>query len=138
LNAAIAHWKLGDLDRAWDGFEKTVALKSDWDPALRGLAGIAVERNALSQALELHSKLIAMGERTSELLYNTGLLLQKSGQDEKAVPLYEEALVCSPDFPEALLNLGIALQALGREPEARVHWRKAIEANPELAHGYFQ
>jgi protein O-GlcNAc transferase len=79
-----------------------------------------------------------MGERTSELLYNTGLLLQKNGQNEKAVPLYEEALGCTPDFPEALLNLGIALQALGREPEARVHWRKAIEADPALAHGYFR
>ena len=90
-----------------------------------------------SQRVCFH-RLIAMGERTSELLYNTGVLLQKSGQDEKAVPLYEEAIGCSPDFPEALLNLGIALQALGREQEARVHWRRAIEAAPELAQGYFR
>src|SRR5262249_24991679 len=138
LNAAIAWQKLGELDHASDGFERALALQPDCVDALRGLAGIAIERNALQQALELDGKLIHLGQRTPELPYNTGLLLQKTSQHQSAALLYEEALRASPDFAEALVNLGIALQAMGREEEARQHWRKAIETNPELAHGYFR
>jgi tetratricopeptide (TPR) repeat protein len=138
LNAAIAYWKLGDLDQARDGFEKTVALQPDSLDARRGLAGIAIESKAFPRALELYEKLIDLGERTPEVLYNTGLLWQKAGEPDKAARLYEEALRGSPQFSEALLNLGIALQALGREEEARAYWHRAMEGNPELAQGYFK
>jgi tetratricopeptide (TPR) repeat protein len=114
VNAAIAYWKLGDLDRAWKSFESAAALEPKSVDALRGLAGIAIERNAFQQALEFHGKLIDLGERTPDLLYNTGLLLQKAGQNDNAARLYEEALREKPDFSEALVNLGLALEALGR------------------------
>jgi len=77
------------------------------------------------------------GERTPELFYNTGLLLQKSGQVEDAVRLYQEALSDRPNFPEALLNLGHALKSQGKPDEAREFWRQALEQKPELAAGYF-
>jgi protein O-GlcNAc transferase len=95
--------------------------------ALRGLAALAVEREDLDKALDLQAKLIEAGERTPELFYNTGLLLQKSGQVEDAVRLYHEALAERPNFAEALLNLG-----------ARDYWRQALEQKPELAAGYFE
>jgi tetratricopeptide (TPR) repeat protein len=50
------------------------------------------------------------GERSPELFYNTGLILQKGGQLDDAIRLYREALSERPDFPEALLNLGHALK----------------------------
>ncbi len=81
--------------------------------------------------------MIEAGERSPELFYNTGLLLQKSGQLDDAVRLYNEALAEKPDFPEALLNLGHALKAQGHEDEARKYWRQALEARPQLAQGYF-
>ena len=46
---------------------------------------LAVEREDLDKALDLQAKLIEAGERTPELFYNTGLLLQKSGQTEDAI-----------------------------------------------------
>ena len=82
--------------------------------ALRGLAALAVEREDLDKALDLQAKLIEAGERTPELFYNTGLLLQKSGQMEDAIRLYQEALAERPNFAEALLNLGHALKSQGR------------------------
>ena len=83
------------------------------------------------------AKLIALGERSAELFYNTGLLLQKSGLFEDAVKHYRQALSEKPDIAEALLNLGHALKALGQDDEARTCWRKALESNPELASSYF-
>ena len=82
-------------------------------------------------------KLIEVGERTPELFYNTGLLLQRSGHMEDAIRLYQEALAEKPEFPEALLNLGHALKAQGSPDEARNFWRQALEQKPELAAGYF-
>ena len=106
--------------------------------ALRGLAALAVEREDLDKALDLQAKLIEAGERTPELFYNTGLLLQKSGQVEDAVRLYHEALAERPNFAEALLNLGHAMKAQGNLDGARDYWRQALEQKPELATGYFE
>ena len=85
----------------------------------------------------MQSKLIDLGQRSPELFYNTGLLLQKSGLFEDAVKQYRQALNEKPNIAEALLNLGHALKALGQEDEARSCWRKALESNPELAASYF-
>ena len=91
-----------------------------------------------SKSMDLHAKLVRNGERSPEVLYNAGLLHQKSGQPEQAVQLYREALVAAPEFAEALLNLGIALESLGQKDEAQANWQKALTLKPELAHGYFQ
>jgi len=86
----------------------------------------------------LQAKLIEAGERTPELFYNTGLLLQKAGQVDDAILLYQEALAERPNFAEALLNLGHAMKTQGNVDEARNYWRQALEQKPELATGYFE
>ena len=91
--------------------------------ALRGLAVLAIQRQDFEQAFELQSRLIELGQRSPELFYNTGLLLQKSGHYEDAVKHYRQALHEKPNIAEALLNLGHALKALGQEDEARSCWR---------------
>ena len=80
--------------------------------------------------------MIERGERNPELFYNTGLLLQKSGQLDDAVKLYREALAEKPEFPEALLNLGHALRSQGNQDEAKNCWKKALAQKPELAGNY--
>jgi tetratricopeptide (TPR) repeat protein len=133
----LCSWNLGDRDGAAKAFEAVLAADPRSIDALRGLAALAVEREDLDKALDLQAKLIEAGERTPELFYNTGLLLQKSGQVEDAVRLYQEALADRPNFPEALLNLGHALKSQGKTDEAREFWRQALEQKPELAAGYF-
>jgi tetratricopeptide (TPR) repeat protein len=105
--------------------------------ALRGLASLSVERESWEQALDYQAKLIEQGDRSPELFYNTGLLLQRSGQLEDAAKLYREALAERPDFAEALLNLGHALKGQGQPEEARKCWKQAVTVKPELAAGYF-
>ena len=76
--------------------------------------------------------------KTPELFYNTGLLLQKTGQLDDAIKLYREAIAQRPNFAEALLNLGHALKAKGNQDEARACWKQALDFKPELAQGYFE
>ncbi len=104
---------------------------------MRGLAALAVEREKYDQALDYQGRLIEKGERSPELFYNTGLLLQKSGQLDDAARLYREALEERPEFAEALLNLGHVLKSQGRSDEARDCWKQALDKKPELAEGYF-
>jgi len=138
LNLGLCYWNMGDREGAGKAFEAVIASEPTSIDALRGLAALAVEREDLDKALDLQAKLIEVGERTPELFYNTGLLLQKSGQFEDAIRLYQEALAEKPDFAEALLNLGHALKAQGKPDEARNCWRQALEQKPELAAGYFE
>ena len=102
-----------------------------------GLAALAVEREEYDRALDLQARLINLGEKTPELFYNTGLLLQKTGQLEDAIRLYREAIAQRPNFAEALLNLGHALKSKGEQDEARSCWKQALDFKPELATGYF-
>src|SRR5581483_10752538 len=138
FNLALSAWQAGDRDAAAKAFQAVLGLEPNSVDALRGLAALAVEREQWEQALDYQAKLIELGERSPELFYNTGLLLQKSGQVEDAVKLYREALVERPDFAEALLNLGHALKSQGNQDEARKCWKQAVSVKPELATGYFQ
>jgi tetratricopeptide (TPR) repeat protein len=131
-------WNTNDHEGAAKAFETVLESDPSSIDALRGLAAMAVEREDLDRALDLQAKLIEAGERTPELFYNTGLLLQKSGQLEDAIRLYHEALTERPNFAEALLNLGHALKSKGDNDQARNFWRQALEVKPELAAGYFE
>ena len=138
LNLGLASWNVGDRDAASRAFEAVLEADPHSFDALRGLAALAVEREDLDKALDLQAKLIEAGERTPELFYNTGLLLQKSGQIEDAIRLYQEALTERPNFPEAMLNLGHAFKSKGANDEARNYWQQALAQKPELAAGYFE
>ena len=101
------------------------------------MAALSIQSGDFNTALEHHVRLIDLGERSPEILYNAGLMYEKADQPEKAVRLYRDALALQPDMPEALLNLGRILESSGKSEEARTCWSKALEAEPALAQGYF-
>jgi tetratricopeptide (TPR) repeat protein len=137
LNLGLACWNMGDLEGASKAFEGVLAANSHSIDAVRGLAALAVERSDFDRALDYQSRLIDKGERSPELFYNTGLLLQKSGQLNDAERLYREALQERELFPEALLNLGHVLKSRGQQDEARDCWKRALEQKPDLAQSFF-
>ncbi|PYT17467.1 MAG: hypothetical protein DMG59_07235, partial [Acidobacteria bacterium] len=76
LNLGLACWKFEDLDAAAEAFGRVMALDAKNTDAIRALTAIAIERKDHKQAWEMHQKLAALGERSVELSYNLGLLLQ--------------------------------------------------------------
>ena len=104
---------------------------------MRALTAIAVERKDHERAWDLHQKLIGLGERSPELSYNLGLLLQSAGENDRAAECYQFAVEKKRTSPKLCLNLGHALKAVGKEEEARQVWSKAVAADPALADQYF-
>jgi tetratricopeptide (TPR) repeat protein len=137
INLAMAHWKLKEYDAARTVLSQLLEREPDCIEAVRGLAAVALDRDYTEEALGYHQRLQEFGEKSPEILYNSGLLSYRLGRHEEAAALYRAALNEQPEFPEALLNLGHVLKALGRDDQARSYWTLAIEAKPELAVGYF-
>ena len=139
VDQAVA--QVGQAKAAVKQAEEKIGLRPGqaFDPnRVAEVAAAKVTFDLAEKNLRRAEKLIESGERTPELFYNTGLLLQRSGNIEDAIKLYQEALNERPNFAEALLNLGHALKAKGEVEEARNCWRQALEFKPELAAGYFE
>jgi tetratricopeptide (TPR) repeat protein len=133
LNLGIARWKTGDLKGARELFRQILAIAPKSVPALRCLAAMALDGPDLKDALTLHRQLLEANGPGAELLYNTGLLLQKLGRAADAAGCYRQALDLKPGFPHALLNLGHVLMTLGKPEEAHSCWQAALQADAELA-----
>lgn len=137
LNLALAYWKLGKYGASQDVLVELLKREPGNVEAARGMAANALEQNDTAGALRWHLCLQELGQQTPEVLQNTAILYQQSGDQESAIRTYREAIAAKPDFAEALLNLGHALEASGDHAGAREAWVKALELKPELAAGYF-
>jgi tetratricopeptide (TPR) repeat protein len=133
LQVGLAHWKTGNRDEAEANFREILTLVPKSANALQCLATLAIERQDFKLALALHKQLLDLGEPAAELLYNTGLLLQKLNRAADAVKYYQQALALRPEFSQALLNLGHAWMMLGNHEEAHASWQAAIRSDGKLA-----
>jgi len=136
-NLALCYTALNNRPQAERLYQQMLEADAKSVDALRGLAAMAIQVSDFDAALEYHVRLVDLGERTAEVLYNAGLMYEKAGRSEEAGRMYQDALEQQPDMPEALLNLGRILDASGKPNEARNCWSKALEAEPALAQGYF-
>ena len=101
LNLGLACWKFEDLDAATDTFHRVLALQPKNTDALRALIAIAIDRKDHKRAWDLLQKLNAAGDRSVELSYNLGLLLQAAGENKLAAECYQIAIEKKPEFSEA-------------------------------------
>jgi tetratricopeptide (TPR) repeat protein len=137
LNLALAYWKLGMYAASREVLAELLRREPGNLEAVRGMSANALEQKDTSDALHWHLCLQELGDRSPEVLQNTAILYQQSGDLDNAVRTYREAISAKPDFAEAQLNLGHALEASGDHAGAREAWVQALQLKPELAHGYF-
>jgi tetratricopeptide (TPR) repeat protein len=130
LNLGLALWKSGNRDEARQKLEGVNG--SYGSEALHSLAMIAAEREDYQQALNYYEKLAGTGERTPELFYNTGLILQNLGRPEEAAQQYREALAEKPDLVEATQALAQVSKAPAKVEEIRKSVRKESVLGPRL------
>jgi len=137
LNLALAYWRLRQYSQSQDVLLELLKREPGNVEAVRGMSANALEQKDTANALRWHLCLQELGDRSPEVLQNTAILYQQSGDIDSAIRSYREAIAAKPDFAEALLNLGHAQQAAGDPNAARDSWVRALSLKPELARGYF-
>jgi tetratricopeptide (TPR) repeat protein len=125
FNLGMALWKSGNRDEARQKLESLTAPYTK--DAQHFLAAMSAEREDYQGALGYYQKLAEAGERSPELFFNTGLILQNLGRREEAAKQYREAIAVKPDLSEAIQ----ALAQMVKAPEAVEEPRKAVQ--PQLA-----
>lgn len=138
INLGLVLTAAGQLHRA----EAVLAPLCRREPrnveAAKAIAALALKEQDHARALDLHLRLLDLGETTAEVYYNCGVLAQALDRPEDAVEYYRQAVAIRGDFAEALLNLGHAMEDTGKHAEAKQFWIPALELNPELARSYFR
>jgi arylsulfatase A-like enzyme/Flp pilus assembly protein TadD len=102
----IAYWRLGDIGRAQDRFEKAIELDPD---------------NAIFNT-NIGSFFVTMAQRA------------KNPSDiQRAVQYFQIAVSRDPLLASAYNGLGGALKLQGKRDEAILNWEKALEIDPNYA-----
>jgi tetratricopeptide (TPR) repeat protein len=137
INLSLAYSKLNRPGDAQAVLDRLLAREPGTPEALRGSAAVSLLADP-AHSLERLVKLQEEGDRSPEVLFNTGILHQQAGELQQAIDCYREALSSNPRYAEALVNLGHALMATGDQEAARESWAAAVELNPALARGYYK
>ncbi len=73
------------------------------------------------------------GNDSSAVLHQVGILLARSGQLERAIALYQQALQTHPSDLTVVANLGSALVQAGQIPAAIAHYQTALSRATDAA-----
>ena len=66
-----------------------------------------------------------------------GVVLDRKGQTEEAIKMYQKALQINENSPETHFNVGSILHRLGRSNEARISYEKAISIKSDFLNAHF-
>ncbi len=140
IDLALALLATGQIDRSQILLESVLRREPHHPGALRALATLMLNRTGSEGlALDLHKKLIELGDANEDVYFNCGVLAQALNQPQDAIQYYREAISRRKNFAEALLNLGHVLSTLGQTAEAKNYCQvPALELKPEFALTYFR
>lgn len=127
--AAIAE-EGGRRDAAVAWYQKAVAGRKDFVPALNRLGNLLGQQGRLEESLACHQRVIRIAPSTASAYNNMGITLNAAGRREAATSCFRKAIDIQPRFASAHNNLGLMLSDEGRSEEALAHFRQAIEISP--------
>ena len=130
VNICIAE---GRYDRAEVVAKQMVDVRSDFHPAYRNLAEIAIKHNNISDATRYFQQMIRIKPDDAEAQTNLGALLQTQGKMAEGIKYYRQAIHIDPEYIQAHNNLGNALLLQGKSEEAVTQLQIALRINPKYA-----
>tara|TARA_B110000196_G_scaffold60578_1_gene50369 strand:- start:72 stop:1877 length:1806 start_codon:yes stop_codon:yes gene_type:complete len=128
--------EIGQLEEAFKGFQKAVALKPDYAEAQYNLGVTIHELGQVDSAIKCYERVLAIQHAYPNAHNNLGQILLESGQPDAAMNHFEWAVAYQPEFSEAHNNLGSSLLALRQVNTAVTHYEKAIALKPDYQLAY--
>lgn len=129
LNLAAVYAEEGDLTAAATIYRETLKKFPDKEFIYNHLIEIFLKQNALPQALDAGSELLA-GSRDSKVLTSAGDLFAGHGHPAKALPFYARALDLDPRNKSAAINQGKIYGNFDQFDRAIEIWQKAEKFYP--------
>ena len=143
FNLGITLSNLHDLAGAREQFEKALALgatepqvRFEYSKVLRALG----ETQLATEQLQLYQKeQKEKGDRTTAALKSGQADKElQSGNSEKAIGLYREALAVQPDNAMLNFKLALALDKVGDRKDEMEALKKAVQFDPSMAIAHYQ
>jgi Tfp pilus assembly protein PilF len=121
----------GNLDKASEILEKSLAINPDHTASLKALTAVVASRGNVERAEELFAKLPADEPVHPNTTMNLGMAHYNKGEMEQAKEYLDRTVRDHPDVPLAYYFRGLI--DLSLEPEsAKVDFEKFIELAPDL------
>lgn len=127
-------------DQAIEHFEKALAIKPDFAPAMNSLGNAWLEKGEWDKAIAVYQKILedAFYATPHFPLSNTGLAYYQKRDYAQAERYFQEALRIQPDFPNAVGGLAMTYNATGRHAEAALRLERAIKKHPGLPQLHYE
>jgi tetratricopeptide (TPR) repeat protein len=132
-NLGTLYYDKGDLDRALDFFEKSIALKSDYADAYNNRGLIDMKKGMLDQALEDFTLAIKYKPKNFSSYNARGVAYYQMQDLTRAAADFNEAIKLQPAEYESYNNLGNVYLSRGRYAEAIAAYRRSLDINPGYA-----
>ena len=120
-------------DEAISRYERSIAYRPDYAPALNNLATAYRASGRVDEALATYRRALEVQPDFPDAEYNLANALLDRGAADEAVGRFETALRSLPDSPDVHNNLGTALATEGRVDEAVREFQRALDLDPESA-----
>lgn len=135
--AALRYQQEGQLARAIEEYEKSIAADPR-NPAAYNNLGVALkESGRLDLAIEAFEKCLALDPKYEKALNNLGVIRYRKGQYEAAIDLFKQALRINPTNVESYTNLGIIYLQAQRHDDALEAFQQALRYDPRLAEAHY-
>jgi Tfp pilus assembly protein PilF len=127
----LSAWKSGDLGRARDAFERSLAIDSTNVKTLLNLGRVLLDQGKPNDALERVNTAIALDSGSADAHRMLARVRVALGEREPAEEEYRVALSIDPGDSWSMNNLGLLLIEQGRYEEALPPLARAVELRPD-------
>lgn len=125
-NAALLHWKKGNLDLAVETLEEVHSNDFKSSISYGSLGFLLILKGDLEKALSFNLEAYEYNNTNTIIMDNLGQTYLLLGQLEKSEEIYSKLMTLNPSFPEAFYNYGLLKLAQGKKEEALETMKKAL------------
>jgi len=96
------------------------------------LGHLFFDANRFNEAIGAYQKSLALEPDNPAVLTDMGVMYRRSGDPEKAIQAFDQAVAASPGFETALFNKGVVLMAdVNDLAGAMAAWEELVKINPD-------